>query len=316
MNVLMYVMTMLMLLASLTYARLESFRALAGLEASFNYYMASIERIPLDLLNNNMYDQIIIRSNSSGERLSPNSASPRLSLYVLLKKEGRDKNQVAYQQIRELTKQLMITLYANQEPFQELITKQPTVLNEILDEIVTAADKNEELKIKNATVLSKLEFMNKELHYYFYLMLHGLPKVIENKTPTAHRSEDFFIDSPASEANPGTDDEVIAKEMSEEASSLAGYDSLIDYLTVKNTTKVRVFLASKTLLMAIYGSEDIVESILLARQKLYRQVKNNPKEKEQASEQFRVNFSQQGNASIYSEILDFSVTGTDPKKYE
>lgn len=310
----MYVMTILMLLSALTYARLESFRSFAGLEASFNHFMTSTERLPLDRMNEKMYDDIKVLSKAGGAKEAPNTASSRLSFHVIMRKETREKNPEAYRQMRELAKLLMTNLYGGQRFFKEMADKRSTFLDEILNEVQQASDNQESLRLKNANVLSKLQFSNPELQYIFFLMLHGLPNNTEKPLVEARPIDTFEI-IPAKETT-SLEDENAAKAESEEAKAPPGYASLVDFITVKPTTKIRVFLASKELLTAIYGNPDIANTIIETRGELYNQVQAQKLTIAQATEQFKNSYSQSGNAHLFPDILDFSVTNTNPKKYE
>lgn len=315
MNVLLYVMTILMILSVLTYAKLESFRMFAGLEASFKHYMTSTERLPLDRMNTKMYDSVKILSKGVTSKELPNAASSRLSFYSFLKKDGRDLNPDVYPQTRELAKILMTNLYGEQRFFQEIALKRPNFLNEILDEIQVAAENQEPLKMKNAMVLSKLKFQDPELQYIFYLMLHGLPNLTVQKNVSDSPEIGFGGIIPVDDNSTDADEEAMAKVESEEAKAPPGYDSLIDYITVKPAQKIRVFLAPRELLVSIYGNPDIADSIIETRTELANKVKSKALTINDATEQFRNAFSQSGNSHNFSAILDFAVTNTNPSKY-
>lgn len=308
MNILMYVMIMLMLLASLTYAKLEMFRNLASMESGFFHYMAFSERESLNRAANECYDSIRVRTHS-GEKTEKNPSSSRLSFYVFLNKSYRDQNLEAYHQMRELAKQLMTYLYQDQPFFKEISEKRPQFLNEILDQIEGAAESQlESQTLRNATALSKLEFADRELQYIFYLMLHGFPRPANIPVRPIESQSD-------KESTEDTDDETAALQESSEATAAIGYTSLLDYISVAKTAKLRVFLASRPLLMAIYGDDSIVDHLMEMRIDLYRQVQNGFNV-EEATMQFQNDFAHSGNAQSYAAILDFAVTKTDPRKYD
>lgn len=316
MNVLIYVMTVLMIISVLTYAKLESFRLFSSLEASFKHYMSSTERLPLDRMNKKMYDSIKILSKNVGQRELPNPSSSRLSFHMFVKKEMRENSPEAYAQTRELAKVLMSNLYGNQRFFQEIALKRQNFLDEILNEIQHASEEQDKIRLKNATALSKLKFSDLELQYVFFLMLHGLPNLDEQKLikPTPEVGFGGVLDIEDKAAN--SEEEMLAKVESEEAKAPPGYASLIDYITVKPATKIRVFLASRELLVSIYGTPELADAIIENRRDLYRQVRNKVLQPQQASEQFKSQFSSSGTALTFAAILDFAVTNTNPKNYE
>lgn len=94
--------------------------------------------------------------------------------------------------------------------------------------------------------------------------------------------------------------------------------SLYDYLGNRSFDKIRVYLASRGLLYAIFQDEEVVERIIEERNRLYKRVRaksSNNISKEDATKEFK-EFSRgfQG-AEEFDLILDYSVTTTDPKDY-
>lgn len=323
MNILLYVMTMLMALALLTYARLESFRTFSGMKAQFSTYMQSIERQPINEISQEWYKKTIVNYKISQDKREQIAGSSRLSFYLFLNKEEREKEPEMYQQTRELAKHLMIALYGAENFFKEMASEHPTFLDEILMEIETLTEAlPKEKKITKAAGLANLQLTNPELHRIFNRMLHGelspaSDHQLQAKTALIQTELKFGTNTPLSETGEGNDDdELDAALESEEAHAQVGYVSLIDNITVKNRKKIRVYLASRALLLAIYGDNGIVDSILEARKMLYRQIKSDGNLKTSLSQSFKESFSNSGQAPSYSTILDFSVTKTDPTQYE
>lgn len=319
MNILLYVMTMLMLLSSITYVALERYRSSASLNATIVFSMQNQEREPMIKLSQSMYDRITFskpppppkEKDAEEKPRETNPASPRLSLYILLDKETRTKEPEAYQQIRELAKHLMTSLYSHTAFYKEINATRPSFLNDILDELVEASDNPQnDLSIKTAAHLSKLQLASPELHEVFIHMLKGVPKLIQ---PIEVPEKQFVVEEDTPE--PNAEDEIEASRESQEASSDPGYASLQDYLSTTITTKVRIFLASRALLTAIYGDPFVVNEIIQKRKELYRQVLSGG-DKKNASAEFEALFANAGQASAYKNILDFGVSKTNPAKYE
>lgn len=315
-----------MLLACLTYARLEGFRVFSSFEASFNHYISSTERIPLDQMNEAMYKKITLGTKSGNSAAKNSNSTSRLSLDKLINKDKRKSDSDAYNQTRELFKRLMTHLYSRQTFFQTMLAQRPNFLDDILNEIERGIDRIEEqtqkkFPAKDATSLSTIEFANlPELNYVFYLMMHGLPnpdkqKPIGDKSLNNDSQTTWIVETQSTVDSDEENGDIIA---SEEAISQPGYESLVDYITVKKADKVRVYLASRALLMAIYNNEDTVNSIIEKRKELYKRVRNNkdPKETLNATQEFQNSFSQLGDAQNFSAILDFSVSRSNPSTYE
>jgi hypothetical protein len=322
MNILLYVMTMLMALSLLTYARLESFRTFSGMKMQFTTYMQAIERQPINTISQEWYDRTVVNRRVSQDTRDKAPGSSRLSFYLFLNKEEREKQTEAYQQTRELAKHLMVALYGTENFFKEMLSEHPTFLDEIIMEIETLSEALPKgKKITKAAGLANLQLSNPELHRVFNRMLHGeLPPVQE--TPKATKplftevEFSFGKSGIISEASNDDDDEMDAALESEEAHSQVGIVSLIDNITVKNRKKIRVYLASRALLLAIYGDHGTVDSILETRKQMYGQLKSDGTLKDSLSQSFKERFSNMGHASSYTAILDFAVTKTEPTQYE
>lgn len=132
--------------------------------------------------------------------------------------------------------------------------------------------------------LSTVDLGDPKLQYVFYKMLDGTPEFEEgivNFKPTA------------------------------------GYFSLLDFITIKpNKSRIRVYLASPQVLMAIFGDVGTVKEILSERSRLYREVKKEIMTKEEASELFMSLFMEMRLPGIENTLLDFGVSKTNPKTYE
>jgi hypothetical protein len=324
MNILLFVITMLMSLALLTYARLESFRTFTGMKVQFSTYMETLERKPINDISEQWYDRTIVNSRISQEKREKMLGSSRLSFYLFLNKEDREKEVEMYKQTRELAKQLMTTLYSQTSPLKEMLLEHSSLLDDILNEVEKLADHlSKKKKITKAPGLANLEIENPILKEAFYYMLNGRPPLESQETlimnasrPVVDTRVHFSFGGPLINEKEDQAEELDAALESEEAHAQAGYESLLDFITLRNSKKIRVYLASRELLQAIYGDPFIVENIIEARKLLYQQVKNDPSQKDAATKSFHDNFSNCGQAGNYSLILDFSVSRTNPADYD
>lgn len=320
MNILIYVITMLMLLSVLTYSKMDSFRTLIGFSAGFQHYMQVTERKQNNDINETLYDAIHVRkkpeeisqSMDSGKppKKTVNKNSPRISWHLLLNQPARENNPEGYAKTRELLKQLFTSLYKEQPFFKEFSEKRPNFLDQILDEVVMASEglvgKN---KITSSLGLSTLEFNDPELHYVFNQMMKGIP-ALERKNDES--SQKLIIQNREQDI----DDELDSEMAASEDSSKAGYASIVGYTTVEGSNpKVRVFLASRPVLMAIYGDAQYVDKVIESRELLFKRVRQTGMNPVEATEQFQGEASGLGQAAAFASILDFSVTNTDPKSY-
>lgn len=320
MNILLYVITVLMLLSTMTYARWENFRSFMGLQRGFVHYMGAIEQTSINKSSANWYGNIVVKPKD-GKKIPKkgserNGAVGRLSFHLLLQEKERGKYDSEYQQIRSLAKRLMKVLYGETRFFKEIAAKRPNFIDDILDEIQKASANLEKKDfVKETAGLLNLEFSDPELHHAFYLMMRGNPINIEQPPEPSLT----FIE-PVEEID--IDDEEDHAGESAEAHASLGYVSLMDSITIKpSKNMIRVFLAPRPLLMAIFGDGSTVDNIIEKRTELYKELKRNSKDNttpisKQLGESFKNEFSQSGYAPEYHSILDFAVTKTDPRKYE
>ena len=107
------------------------------------------------------------------------------------------------------------------------------------------------------------------------------------------------------------------KEIQEEATGkeqTCQFVSILDYLTFGGKVKIRVFLASKPLLLALFERESLVDQILKERMDLARAVRRKKEavlSLKDASERFEKLFASE---SPFRYLLDFNVSTTTPPK--
>src|ERR1700722_16850473 len=97
MNILLYVMTILMVLTLMTYARLESYRSSQLFQVVFEHYMRVDERALFNLDAKGQYDTISAppKSEKTPQTKEPQQvkspSSPRISISLLTNQPEREK---------------------------------------------------------------------------------------------------------------------------------------------------------------------------------------------------------------------------------
>lgn len=279
-------MSMLMLLVMITYGRLESFRSFAFVQVKFKEYMEHSER---DFIN----EEAVARYNNTvathsekteKEKREKNTASSKLSFNLFVDKEERDANQEQLETHLNVARSLIFYLYGDQEFYKELEVKRPNFVNEIFSALITQSETLP--KIKKEKELATIDLKDPDLNDAFTRMLRGAyeePSKGQEKRPMQLQT---------------------------------GYYSLLDFITVgKGKLKMRVFLASRQLLMAVFGNPAAVDEIVNMRYKLYRNVRNNVMDAKQATEEFQTLFGNSALPFIQEEFLDFGVSKTNPNPY-
>lgn len=312
MNIIMFVMTLIMLLTTLTYARLENYRFQALIQTDFEYYLQEVERKKINEIANDWYNKITVKSkekgstDTQGEPKAKVTASPKISWYYFLHPEAREQEPEKFRVLWNLNKQLMLVLFEQQPFFKKVQATRAHILDELLLAFIHAIDQlPDHQKPKKVSDFSHLNLEDLLLNTLSYKMFKGLPPLLDVK------KEEVKEDGEG-----GSSEVSDSKEKEEEFSHSHGYHSLLNYVTLKNE-KIRLFLASKPVLMAIVGEEKVAEEIIRLRKDIYRDLKNNKNKMtiQEASQQFEYMIKTQITLSDES-LIDFTVTKINPKNYE
>lgn len=273
-----------MLLAIMTYGRLESFRGFAFMQAQFKEYMTKTERLHVNEEAENRYKKSPASKREKGDQESQerNPASSTLSFRLFIDKAERDKHPAEFEVHTAIAKNLLRFLYGQQPFFQELEQTRPDFLDGLFSALgeVTEGFSDEE-KLKKKKEIATLDLKDPELNDVFTLMLRGV------EGPEAKETANFLLDS--------------------------GYYSLLDFITLqKDKLTTRVYLASPQLLMALFGRPDIVSDIKETRQRLYRDVVNEAITTKEAEEELRARFEDLRLPEVPEKMLNFGVSKTRP----
>ena len=277
---------MMMLFGIMTYARLESFRSFAFVQSDFKTYMEKTERQYVNNEAVKKYRTTVAtkRGQQDKEDQAKNPASSKLSFELFVDKEAREKHPEEHEQLRSVAIALMNFLYGNQPFFQNLTNNRPDFLREILDALERGTESlSKKDKLQKVKGIATVDLRDEVLNEAFTKMLKGTSKKLIRMRESPFKPEN-------------------------------GYYSLLDFITIQpDKLRMRVYLASPQLLMALYGNPDVVGQILSDRNQLYQQVKNNSLTPAEATKQFESSF--RGGAGAPASLIDFGVSGTNPRNY-
>ncbi len=125
-------MTMLMLLALMTYGRLETYRSSQIFQVLFENYMEEDERGYINMIALKKYNDAKGSKKESGATRPKVLASPRISISLLLKKEDKEKAPLEVASFYALFKNLMISLYDEQPFYKKILEERPHFLKKSL----------------------------------------------------------------------------------------------------------------------------------------------------------------------------------------
>lgn len=289
-----------MVLALLTYARLDSYLALSGTQKEFENYMQLVERHYINAQAEDWYDQTHLSSNSASK--GPRTAAKaRISWDTIVHNDKRTKDPQFHEQMRSLSKALMMILFRNEQFFRKAVEEDAHVLDELLNAIQEAADLFP-LSLSKTSDLANLDLGNEKLQNLFFLVLNGYTP--QSSKPEKPRKEDEGEDEEESQ---------VAQSEAEERHGQDIKISLLDFITTQKNDKIRVFLAPRPLLLAIFKDPAIAEEIDRTRMELYANINQggDVEEARKVFERFK------GRApGIDENRLDFSVTKVNPRKYD
>lgn len=277
---------MLMVLAVMTYAKLDSYRAQSVVRSELQTYMQQAERLPINQGAEKLYKDMVV--NPKGEQDSKAKTSGKISWEPLLYGKTDDPQ---YMQIFALSRTLIDILCRDEEDYQKIIQERPTFFEEIiarLQRIVEALP--EKKKIKSVKELANFT-IGDDLQTIFFVMLKGCRTTVqENAEPQAVEDEGAGAQEADDEGESDQD------------------TSLLNYISLNKKPLINVYLAAKPLLIAIYGSPEAAEHVIQIREALYRAHKAGMSAEEASAE-----FARQAQVSNWNGLLEYKVTLTDPK---
>lgn len=315
MNILTMVMILLMVLSLMTYAKLETFKSTQIIDQFFNHYMEIEERGFITEHAVDKYKTTKMSPKQSGRTKTKAPGLPRLSLALLLDKKASEEKPDQWKQMSALFKNLTDSLYKDHPFYKEALTDNPTAIDEILTQLskqIGKIDKDKKQIPKHAADLANIKLNDEKLDLLLYKMLLGAPyKDILKNGPNTNEGKD------RGEADNDEEEEVL-NEQAEEFNSPVGYYSLLDFVTLAKSEKVRIFLAPREMLTAIFHDPGVVDEIIAQRQELYKLALDakDAKAIEGLSASFQGQFDHRRDTTIDSSRLDYTVNKTNPKDYE
>jgi len=194
-----------------------------------------------------------------------------------------------------------------------MLKERPSFLDELVNSIVHTIDsmpkKDQPKKVEE---LANMKLPDEQLNTVFYKMLNGAPYKYAEEDKKGQQMAQPVEEGVAEDSS---NDATVIKDDFDDFKSPKGYVSLLDFITLKPYQKVRIYLASREVLMAIFNNEDTVNSIINERKALFRQAMRDADTNE-LEKTFQGSFESKKDAEIDSDMLDFSVTKTNPKDYE
>lgn len=309
MNILIFVISLLMMLALLTYGRLDMYRSFIVTQGEFEKYMVENERTTINNGAEQWYQWTSIATKNGNKKTGgPSEASPKLNLNAILNPDIRTAQPQLELVYRDLLKKVIYIVFGEKNEFKKALDKDPNVIDDLIQAMEVAGNRlaSEKKMIKTTEGLENLDLQNSSLQDFYYWMLKGYP--VKKNFPVKQKPVKEFHEENAE--NPSSEEENF-----EEYLPKNNRLSLLDFVTVNpKKSKIRIFLAPRAILLSIFGDIHTVNEVMQTRLELYRQFKSE-EENKNLSEQFKQKFLSRV-INVPESILDFTVSGTDPRQYE
>lgn len=315
MNILLFVTTLVMVMGILTYSKLQTFISYSAVQSEFNSYMKNVERSSINEQADWIYDENPASKSTSSKPQQTDSLS-RLSFGVFIDAKKRQEHSKELNQITLLTKRLIAILYQDQKFYQDAIKANPYIVETLLDRIYQTAIQLPKNTITRAPDLANLNLQDPELNLFLYKILNGT----HTKEELAKVQQQLLAPIATLVEERGEDESQDREDSTEEEyKTPTGYRSLLDFITMKDATKIRIYLAPKELLLALYGDKDVVNEIIATRNQLYKAITSggtSQMKPEDATKDFSLLFQNRALQEYDNSNLDFKVSKTNPKTYE
>ncbi|MCB1114397.1 MAG: hypothetical protein KDK62_06545, partial [Chlamydiia bacterium] len=145
MNLIIFVLSLILVLSAMSYARLDSFLKSRFHAKEWSWIMQESER---DLYNrkqkscNKKTEKETKKEESPTSKDSPGNG--RISLSWFFKKEFREKNPALFLETKELSQELVKNAWGNQPFYKDLEKEKPDFVSLMFEEIIQLADRASE----------------------------------------------------------------------------------------------------------------------------------------------------------------------------
>ncbi|CDZ79774.1 hypothetical protein BN1013_00272 [Candidatus Rubidus massiliensis] len=298
MNVIIYVTTFIIMISLMTYAKYESFLTVTDTKIELHRYLKNIKTNYNNERHNKWYKEITFDSNQSRTSpKQPNETISKISWETFVNLDKRNQNLSHHEKIFALSKELIYTIYKDIPYFQELLEIRPNIVEELLFAIEQQAP-----MLKNKDKISdlvKIDLKEEILKDFFYFIEKGY---LNNAASLSHITDDVG-------------DEVEKEDLQEDNNKTR--ITLFNYISLKNGKKIRVYLASEKVLLALFQSPNIVKDIINYRNDLFKQLIKAKDDNSDLKKQLQLDFEQRfKDGSKWTDLLNFDISKTDPSLYE
>lgn len=304
MNLLIFIIALLLVMASISSQALDRYLVGAMARIRWDRYMRVENVCGFNRIVEKEF-QSLKRANGKGSTpkrkeeieagIEPGIDASSTINFRYLVEEGSARNDAPEAApMTELIKRLIALIFRSQPFYQKLLQERPNVVDELIGALRQANQQQpEKQRIRQVGRLIQIPLEDPVLQEFWYQLLRT--------NPADRTLLPFLLQTSAEDA--------LDKEQCVEV-------SLTRYLNQANKKRIRVYLAPRLLLLAIFQDEIAVAEVVKLRRELFREVKNKKKELKDASDEFERACQSFTPLGEIEPILNFQVTTTNPAYYE
>lgn len=303
MNILLFVMTLLLVMSSISYQALNRYQNGAMIRRTWDKTMRVDTICQYNAIVEAEYEHL--RKNDGGRSSGAEGESSKadeepgaegaskIDFRFITDPKYPEFHPKEFPLMQEVLERLILSLYADMNFLKELLQRRPQVVIELFDALRKVnADLPEKQRYNSIKKLIKMPLKDPELETLRYELLRN--------SPVSSKMMELLNFKPAGEKDSGASDCIEV--------------SLKDFLIEKRKKKIRVYLAPRAILYAVFQDMDAVEQVVAYRLGLYREVsrKEEPRDAGDATKDFREYCTSFAGINDLEPILDFAVTTTKP----
>lgn len=268
MNILPLIMALVLIISVLTVERLEKFKNHSAVQNEYQAFIKENERQVFNRRERNLYGD------------AKHKSFRQLTIRYLYDKKARDKHANEAKQYRVLLAELIKIVYGDAGFYKELIKKNSDFVEDMFKKIEEVAENVPHKVILQTKDLARLDLGDPELQEAFYHILKGTilrEKLLEMENMTPRMKEKAYVSLLTYVHNHGKED--------------------------KPPPAIRIALAPREILKAIFIKDEIVEAIILKREELGGKDRDSG-----ADEMFKSEFINKRRPGLDENLLDFKLS--------
>lgn len=295
MNLLLYVLTLLLVIGAISYQALERFTTGSYVRIAWDRYMrietpCNFNEIVQEEYKDREEEEPTPKQNNNGEKKETNKSkgAAKINFRYLVDPEYAQSDKTTL--MTQIFKNLLDVLYGDQKFYRDALQKKPQIVDEILHNL-KQVNAERAKKVKKVANLDKLV----------------LPDADEEKLWYEFRKPNY-VSLPVLS--------LLTFKPQAELRNVCDKFSILNYITDKSADKIRVNLAPRALLYALFKDEQVVKEVIQMRQDLRDQVANDAKTSTAATQEFKAFAEQFSGIAELEPILDYLVNKTNPEDYD